>query len=168
VKQRLLLVLLLVSSLLAGPRTFPRVLVADLHGRRIPMQRVLAGKPTLVNFWATFCVPCRKEMPELYRLDTTYARYGFQVVGITIDDARTLPRVRLILKNLGVAYPVYWDADQNLNSRFHLQLVPYSVLVDSSGTIVWEHSGYVPGDEQTMEREIRKLLGLPTSAEEQK
>jgi thiol-disulfide isomerase/thioredoxin len=107
-----------------------------------------AGKTTLINFWATWCVPCRKEMPMLMELHTEYAPRGFQVVGIALDEVQPVNR---FIEEISISYPILvGEADVMATSAAFGNItgvLPYSVLVDKDGIIRWQHAGDVDRDE---------------------
>lgn len=98
------------------------------------------GKRVLLNFWATWCGPCRREMPALAAAQRRYGDDGVQVVGIAVDRA---PAVRAWLRRAPTGYPVLIDADGALSRRLgdDAGLLPYSVLVDADGRITATHYG---------------------------
>jgi peroxiredoxin len=107
-----------------------------------------AGKTTLINFWATWCVPCRAEMPMLMELHSEYATRGFQVVGIALDDVQQVNR---FIEEINISYPILvGEADVMATSAAFgnvTGVLPYSVLVDKNGIIRWQHAGEVDRDE---------------------
>ena len=155
---RLLAQVLLFSLIWAGSQEFPRAAVKNLTGQRVELHDTIKGKLTLVNFWATYCVPCRKEMKILNQLNTQYAPRGFQVVGVAIDNSKTVGRVSGLVRSQKLDYQVLLDTDQNLYRTFNTNAMPFSVLVNSEGEIIWEHTGYIPGDEVELEKILKTYL----------
>jgi thiol-disulfide isomerase/thioredoxin len=119
---------------------------------------MVEGKLTLINFWATYCIPCRKEMKHLNRISQSFSDQNVQVIGISIDDSRTVGRVKTMVKSQKVDYAILLDTDQKLYKNFNTAAMPFSILVNPEGNIIWEHTGYVPGDESRMESEIKRAL----------
>ena len=107
-----------------------------------------AGKTTLINFWATWCVPCREEMPMLMELHAEYVARGFQVVGIALDEVEQVNR---FIDEINISYPILvGEADvmaTNANFGNVTGVLPYSVLVDKNGIIRWQYAGEVDRDE---------------------
>lgn len=130
----------------------------DLSGKSVSLSSY-KGKVVLVNFWATWCLPCQKEMPELEKIYKDLGPKGFVVLSISADDARTSSQVKpLIMKN-GYTYPVLLDTQTAVVSQYNpTKTLPYSVLVDRQGRVSQIHSGYNPGDEVKIRAEIEALL----------
>ena len=114
------------------------------------------GQVVLVNFWATWCGPCRKEMPHLNRLYEKYRGSGFTLLGVNVDDdARNA--VELAGK-LGVKFPVLLDTDKKASKLYDLSAMPATVLIDRDGRVRYVHRGYLDGYEDTYDKQIRELL----------
>ena len=114
------------------------------------------GQVVLVNFWATWCGPCRKEMPHLNRLYEKYRGSGFTLLGVNVDDdARNA--VELAGK-LGVKFPVLLDTDKKASKLYDLSAMPATVLIDRDGRERYVHRGYLDGYEDTYDKQIRELL----------
>ena len=94
----------------------------------------LRGKPLLVNLWATWCGPCRVEMPEIQEL---YERYGdqVQVVGVSLDSRGSEAQVRRFIENLGVTFSILLDPDERVVRQFKTIGVPATFLIDAEGTL---------------------------------
>lgn len=114
------------------------------------------GQVVLINFWASWCGPCRVEMPHLNRLHAAYKASGFTVLAINVDDdpkhgAATAAR-------WGVRVPVLLDANKQVTRRYDLGAMPGTVLVDRDGQVRYLHRGYREGMEADYERQIRELV----------
>jgi peroxiredoxin len=114
------------------------------------------GQVVLINFWASWCGPCRVEMPHLNRLHDKYKAGGFMVLGVNIDDdprhgAATAAR-------WGLRFPVLLDASKAVTKTYDLGAMPSTVLVDRDGRIRHLHRGYREGLEAEYERQIRELV----------
>ena len=156
--MRLLPLLLIVTLTFGQEKSLPQVKLKDLKNKSQNLDQLVEGKITLINFWATYCVPCRKEMKHLNRINETYADSNVQVIGISIDDSRTVGRVKSMVKSQKLMYIILLDTEQKLYKNFNTTAMPFSILVDADGNILWEHTGYLPGDEAQMELEIKKAL----------
>ena len=156
--MRLLGLLLVVALSYGQEHKLPQVKLKDLSNQTQSLDAMVAGKVTLINFWATYCVPCRKEMKLLDKMNQAFSEQGAQVIGISIDDSRTVGRVKSLIKSQKLNYTMLLDTEQKLYKNFNTSAMPFSILVDPDGNIIWEHTGYVPGDESQMETEIKKAL----------
>ena len=141
-------------------RDLPNVKIKSLKGKKISTKKILKEKYTIMSFWATWCVPCLKEMKELDILHHKYKDENFQVVGISVDDSKTIKKIKTTLKSKKISYPVYLDTEQKFFGKFNTEALPFSILVSPDGEILWEHSGYIPGDEKEMEAVIVNVLGM--------
>jgi peroxiredoxin len=114
------------------------------------------GRVVLVNFWATWCAPCRLEMPQLNKLYEKYRASGFVLLGVNVDDD-TRHAADMATK-LGLKFPVLLDTDKAISHLYDLNTMPSSVLIDRDGRVRYLHRGYLPGDEDVYDKQIRDLL----------
>ena len=113
----------------------------------------LRGEVVLLNVWATWCEPCRKEMPELQVLYARHRERGFQVVGVSVDAARLAAEVRAVVLRFGLRYPNIHDPDNSVSRAFKVNGYPTSVLIDRAGGMVWRKDGLIePGDPELAEQ----------------
>lgn len=129
-----------------------------IDGRKISLNQYLSKGPTLINFWATWCGPCKKEMLHLDKLASTYKDDGFSVVSISIDTQRSLSEVKRYVHSKGYKFDVFIDPNQQIFKKLNGNIMPTNILVDTDGTVAWMHYGYMPGDEKNMEQEILQVL----------
>jgi len=114
------------------------------------------GRVVMVNFWATWCGPCKVEMPHLNRLYEKYKSAGFVLLGINIDED---PRQAMALATrLGLKFPVLFDTDKAVSRRYALDSMPGTVLIDRDGKVRHVHRGYREGVEDTYEAQVRALV----------
>jgi peroxiredoxin len=114
------------------------------------------GDVVMINFWATWCGPCRQEMPLLDQLYSRYQRVGFSLLGVNIDDDSS--RAMDMIHELGVSFPVLFDARKEVSKLYDVDAMPVTVLVDREGNVRHVHKGYKPGYEQMYLDQIRSLL----------
>lgn len=145
-------------------RSLPNVKIKSLKGKKISSTKIIEEKFTMLSFWATWCVPCLKEMKELDIMHHKYADENFQVIGISVDDAKTARKIKTILNAKKITYPIYLDTEQKFYGKFNSEALPFSVLISPEGKIIWEHTGYIPGDEKEIEKVIIEALDI-TSAD---
>jgi peroxiredoxin len=133
----------------------PDFTLRSLEGRnlRLAEQR---GQVVLVNFWATWCGPCKQEMPHLNRLYDKYRSAGFVLLGVNVDEDPK--QAAGVASRLGVRFPVLFDADKLVSRLYDLQSMPATVLIDRDGRVRYLHRGYREGVEEAYERQIRELV----------
>jgi peroxiredoxin len=119
----------------------------------------MRGKVVLVDFWGTFCDPCKKSFPKLQNLYGKYAASGLRVVGISEDEADDKGKIPDFASTYGAKFMLAWDADKTIAQQYKPETMPSSYLVDKNGVIRYAHVGYHDGEEEQIEKEIRELLG---------
>jgi peroxiredoxin len=124
-------------------------------GRNLRLSE-LRGEVVLINFWATWCGPCRQEMPQLGRLYAQYREAGFTLLGINIDDSRA--NAEAMMKKLGVGFPTLFDGDKRVARLYDVDTMPATLLIDRDGRVRYVHRGYRDGYERKYQEQIRELL----------
>ena len=114
------------------------------------------GRVVMVNFWATWCGPCRQEMPQLDRLYQKYRASGFVLLGVNVDDDAR--KAADVAAKLGVSFPVLLDTDKAVSKLYDLSTMPSTVLIDREGKVRYVHRGYLTGYEDNYDKQIRELL----------
>lgn len=116
----------------------------------------LRGQVVMVNFWATWCGPCREEMPPMNALYQRYKSLGFTVLGVNIDDAQA--GAKKMAKKLGVSYPILFDTDKKVSKQYKVSGMPTTVIIDRNGKVRHVHFGYKKGYMDNYQKEVRSLL----------
>jgi cytochrome c biogenesis protein CcmG, thiol:disulfide interchange protein DsbE len=142
-------------ALEAGAR-LPEIGLTDMRGTRVDAAS-LKGKVVIVDFWASWCAPCKEEMPVLERLYKKYKSRGLVVVGVSVDQE--LANVKSFLKQLPVSFNIVHDADHKVAGRFKPPRMPSSYVVDRNGIVRHVHAGFRDGDAAKIEAEVLALLG---------
>ncbi len=142
-----------------NPERMPPFLVNDLDGGIISTAD-LRGKVVLVNFWATWCPPCREEIPELIELSSRY-KDKLQIIGVSMDDAPAR-EVRQFAKQIGISYPVVMGSGAIEAEYGGVPALPTSFIISPDGRVVQKHAGLYPIG--VYDTEIRSLLGMPVKA----
>ena len=114
------------------------------------------GEVLFVNFWASWCGPCRQEMPILDELHQRYESAGFKVIGISIDE--DISEANEALEDIPVTFPVLYDSTSKVSKLFDVDAMPTSILVDRNGKMRFLHRGYKPGYEDDYRAQIRELI----------
>ncbi|MFI4867778.1 MAG: TlpA disulfide reductase family protein [Steroidobacterales bacterium] len=116
----------------------------------------LKGQVVLINFWASWCGPCRQEMPVLDQLYRKYKTAGFTLLGVNVEpksgDAISF------LKATPVSFPILFDTQSKVSTLYEVSGMPSTVIVDRKGNIRYVHHGYKPGDEGQYQDQIRSLM----------
>jgi peroxiredoxin len=133
----------------------PDFTLRSVDGQNLRLQEQ-RGHVVLVNFWATWCGPCRQEMPHLNRLYEKYRASGLVLLGVNVDDD-TRNAIGVASK-LGLKFPVLPDADKNVSKQYALSAMPSTVLIDRDGRVRYVHRGYRDGFEDLYDKQIRELL----------
>ena len=141
------------------PEMAPPLEATDIFGRAVTKDS-WPGKVVLVNFWATWCPPCREEIPELLALKRDY-QGRLEIVGISEDDDGPETVIRFA-KQKGMNYPIVMATPELVASYGGVPALPTTFLIDTQGRVVTKHSGLYPIE--YYHREIRALLGLPNDA----
>lgn len=144
----------LASSGLAGAPA-PDFVLKSASGENLRLSEY-RGDVVMINFWATWCAPCRQEMPLLDDLYARYQRVGFTLLGVNIDDDSR--RAMKMIEELGISFPVLFDESKDVSKLYEVEVMPTTVLVDREGTVRHIHHGYKPGYEDKYLTEIRALL----------
>jgi len=144
----------LASSTLEG-QSAPDFVLKSSAGDNLRLSEY-RGDVVMINFWATWCGPCRQEMPLLDDLYSRYERVGFTLLGVNIDDDSR--RAMKMIEELGVNFPVLFDDGKDVSKLYAVEAMPVTVLVDREGTVRHVHHGYKPGYEEKYLTEIRALL----------
>ena len=142
----------------AGTRA-PAFTTRTLAGKAFSL-RDLRGKVVLLDYWATWCGPCRMATPTLRALQQKYHGRGFSVVGMSMDQADTLAQVAPFVKAMRITYPVTVGLAANARAQaaYHAVALPSQYLIDKKGVVRWSQGGYSLNEGQELGRLIQKLL----------
>ena len=121
---------------------------------------LLRGKPVLLNVWATWCLPCKEEIPYLESLHGKHAAQGLQIVGVSVDARGDESKITEFAKDFSMTYAIWRDPDERVNSRFLAIGVPSTYLIDRDGILRWKHLGTLrattPGFMAALEEVLRE------------
>ena len=134
----------------------PEIGLRDTEGRPVRLSQ-LRGKVVLVDFWASWCEPCKQELPVLNRLQREYADDGLVIVGVNIDNDEA--NMQRFLRRTPVAFRVVHDGDHQVADRYSPPRMPSSFLIDQRGVVRYVHEGFRASDARTIENKIKELLG---------
>ncbi|MEE8045656.1 MAG: TlpA disulfide reductase family protein [Dehalococcoidia bacterium] len=152
----LCIVLLAAETFAVGLREeAPDFTLKSLEGSNLRLEEY-RGQVVLINFWASWCGPCRQEMPVLDRLHHRYEDTGFAVLGINVEgDSGSAQE---IVDKTNVTFPILLDDGQKVSELYSLEAMPSTVVVDRDGVIRYIHRGYKPGDEVKYVEVVKELI----------
>jgi peroxiredoxin len=142
------------AQTLSGPA--PAFSLQSRDGAQVSLA-ALKGKVVMVNFWATWCVPCRQEMPHLQALYERYNSLGFELLAVNVEK-NNAEGARKWLEETPVTFPVLFDPNNEVTKLYKVQTMPSTVLVARDGTMRFIHHGYKPGYESEYQTQVRALL----------
>lgn len=116
----------------------------------------MRGEVVMINFWASWCGPCRQEMPILDELHKRYSKAGFTVLGVNVEQDSS--KADKLLKDIPVSFPVLYDPDSVVSKLYSVDAMPSTVMVDRDGNMRYLHRGYKPGYEDDYREQIVELI----------
>ena len=149
--------MLLTSSLQAAEISgkAPDFTLKSRSGKNIRLAE-LRGKVVMLNFWASWCTPCREEMPLLEKIHQRYESLGFTLLGINIEN--THDDVKKFLSDVKVSFPVLYDTTNKVSELYSISAMPTTILIDRDGNMRFLHKGYKPGYEESYRQQVKTLL----------
>jgi peroxiredoxin len=151
-------ILVIVFWLLAigGFAQLPKVTLKDIHGKEVRTDTLSnQGKPFIIDFFATWCKPCNRELDAISEVYEEWQKEtGVKIYAVSIDQAQNIHKVKPLVESHGWEYEVLLDPNGEFKRAMGVQLIPYVLIVDGNGNIVYRHQGYADGEEE----ELRKTL----------
>ncbi|MDX1373839.1 MAG: TlpA disulfide reductase family protein [Nitrososphaeraceae archaeon] len=141
-----------------GIKKAPNFKLENLDGDVVTLNNEIGEGPILLSFWATWCKPCIEELAEYKKIYKEYADDGFKMFAISTDDERTVAKVKPYVKSKGYEFPVLLDTNSDVARLYYAQAVPFSVLIDKAGQIVYTHLGYMRGDEVNVKKKVEEII----------
>ena len=158
--RQFILLLFIFFQIIFSQDISPNFSLKKINGRTVKIGEYLENGPVLINFWATWCAPCKKEMVFLEKFENEYKKEGFSVLSISIDSQKSLAQVRSYIRINNYSFDVFLDPNMQVFKKMNGNLMPTNILLDKKGNIIWRHYGYLPGDEKNMNLQIRSALNL--------
>ena len=144
----------------AQNRTLPNIEVKNLNGTKLNITQIEnEGSPIVISFWATWCKPCKKELNNIAEVYEDWQdETNVKIIAISIDDSRSMSKVNPYVNASDWDYEVYLDTNSDLKRAMGVSTVPHTFLLNAKKEIVWQHKGYIDGDENELYKEIKKLV----------
>lgn len=140
-------------------KTVPAVDIKKLNGTTFNTKNIENdGKPIIINFWATWCSPCKRELNNIAEVYEDWVEEtGVKLIAVSIDDTRNMAKVAPYVNGKGWEYDVYIDPNGYFKRSLGVNNIPHTFLVDGKGNIVWQHNSYSEGDEDELLELVEKL-----------
>jgi peroxiredoxin len=148
----------------SGGTVAPDFTARDVDGKTFRLSDHLGRQVVLLDFWATYCEPCKAEFPHLRALYDEGRSRGLLVVGVAMDGPESLADVPAFVSRYGLDFPVVLDDDSRIASLYDpKKSMPLSVLVDRAGHVAVVREGYNPGDERLVAEDVERALAAPAA-----
>ena len=138
--------------------TIPDLKIKLLDGSTTTIHTLVEDGPLMIDFWATWCVPCKKVMKYLDQYHQDYDEQGFKVLMINQDTPRSLGKVKSYIRAQDYQFFVGLDPNKTIAKKLNGMVMPTLILVDKGGKVKWRHQGFIPGEEVEINTQIKLLL----------
>ncbi len=136
----------------------PSFSLRNLDGELVSLNDSLGKQPIILDFWATWCKPCLKNLPKLEKIYQDYAELGLVVLAINEDGTRSLSKVEPMVNSLGLTFPVLIDENRDVMRLYRVNGLPTTLVIDRNKEIVFTLRGYRPGDEEALYKKLEALF----------
>lgn len=144
----------------AAEAQIPSVTLKDINGKTVRTDTLSNnGKPLIIDFFATWCKPCNRELTAISEVyEDWQEETGVKLIAVSIDQAQNINKVKPLVDSHGWVYDVLLDPNSDLKRALGVQTIPYTIIVDGKGNIVYRHNGYVEGAEEELIEKVRELV----------
>ena len=160
--KRSIIILIVFSFTTAGisQTKLPSIVIKTTDGEEIRLSDFSSlKKPLIISFWATYCNPCLQEFEAVADLYNEWKKeVDFEFIAVSIDDSRSSGKVKSFVSGRGWPFIVLIDENQDIKRAMNVTDIPFYFVFDRNGKYVYKHSGYLPGDEHLMLKELKKAL----------
>ena len=136
----------------------PDLKIKLLDGSKTSLAELTKDGPLMIDFWATWCVPCLKVMKYLDEYHIEYKDQGFKVLMINTDSPRSIGKVKSYLKSQNHQFLIGLDPNKVISKKLNGLVMPTLILVEKGGEVKWRHQGYLPGEEEEIKKQIIQLI----------
>ena len=166
-KQKLIiLIVLLISSLgftqiaeiEQQGRIAPNFELEDINGDIFELNEIKGKGLIIISFFASICKSCRDQTEAFSKIYNKYKEEGLVLIAISMNDQKTVAKVKPYIRSKGYNFPVLYDTNNDAARIYYALAIPYSVIIDKGGRVVYTHLGYMKGDEIEVDNKIKQLL----------
>lgn len=157
--RKLLCTLLLALTALHVCAQLPKVTLKDINGKSVDVSKLSNdGKPFIIDFFATWCKPCNRELDAISEVYADWQKEtGVKIFAVSIDQAQNIHKVKPLAESHGWEYDILLDPNGELQRLLGVKMIPYVLIVDGNGKIVYKHNGYTDGEEDELIEKVREL-----------
>ena len=156
------LTMLFIASFTFGiddnPNVIPDLKIRMLDGSKTTIHELVKDGPLMIDFWATWCVPCKKVMKFLNEYHQEFEEEKFKVLMINTDSPRSVSKVKSYVRSQDYKFFIGMDPNKSISKKLNGLVMPTLILVDKGGEVVWRHQGYLPGEEVEIKNKIQILV----------
>lgn len=138
----------------------PKVTLRDIDGKTVSTDTLRNnGKPFIIDFFATWCKPCNRELDAISEVYEDWQKEtGVKIYAVSIDQAQNINKVRPLVEQKGWSYDVLLDPNSDFRRAFGGQMIPFVVVCDADGKVVFQHNGYTEGAENELYDKVKQLV----------
>ena len=158
--EKYLFISLFIAFATCTSAQLPSVTLKDINGKAVQTDKLSNdGRPFIIDFFATWCKPCNRELDAIAEVYEDWQKEtGVKIFAISIDEAQKINKVKPLVENHGWEYDVLLDPNGDLKRALGIQMIPFTLICDGQGNIVYKHNGYTDGEETELIEKVRELL----------
>lgn len=148
-----------IGGFIMAQTRLPAIVLKDINGNEVRMDTIAAkGHPVIIDFFATWCKPCQRELAAIHEVYADWQdETGVELIAVSIDRAQDVPKVKPLVEGYGWEYRTLLDKDWQLKQALGVQMIPFVLILDAQGNIVYRHNGYTDGAEEELIQTIHTI-----------